>query len=243
MLVSAIMPTRSRPALSQTALSCFLQQTYTPRELIILDDEDDPSFPDSLPYELNAGWGFSVRYCRHKDRLSIGAKRELCCQMALGDVIIHFDSDDWSDPNRMQEQTDLLLSSGKVMTGYHSLLFWDMRNALGYFWKGNPGFACGTSMCYTREFWESHRWPDMRRPGGPITGPASDNEQVKAANTVGGISTVDGRGMCIARAHGNNSSSAQRIGQNAWPLIAAKEFPPLFFEALQQEAEASKRCA
>ena len=45
MLISAIMPTRSRPPLSQVALDCFLAQTYEPRELVIIDDEDDPSFP------------------------------------------------------------------------------------------------------------------------------------------------------------------------------------------------------
>ena len=45
-LVSAIMPTRSRPALSRAALNCFLAQTYEPRELVILDDDDDPSFLD-----------------------------------------------------------------------------------------------------------------------------------------------------------------------------------------------------
>ena len=44
MLISAIMPTRGRQAYAIDAVSCFRCQTYPDKELIILDDADNPSF-------------------------------------------------------------------------------------------------------------------------------------------------------------------------------------------------------
>lgn len=216
MLVSAIMPTRSRPALSRVALDCFLAQTYEPRELVIVDDEDDPSFPDPPLRDR-------VRYLR-MPRMVIGAKRNALCEAACGDIIVHWDSDDWSAPGRISDQFERLLFSGKPMTGYHSLLFWDERNGLGYRWAGPDGYVCGASMCYYRQFWAAHKFPDISV--------AEDNAMVLEAQKAGGIASAEGRKMLIARVHGQNTSSAQRIGQNNWPLVAKTEFPGLFFEAV-----------
>jgi O-antigen biosynthesis protein len=215
-LVSAIMPTRSRPALSRVAFDCFLAQSYEPRELVILDDEDGPSFADPPV-------AHRVSYVR-VPRLTIGTKRNALCQAARGDIIIHWDSDDWSAPERISDQIERLAASGKPMTGYHSLLFWDERNGLGYRWTGPDGYACGASMCYYREFWAAHKFPDITV--------AEDNAMVLEAQKAGGIVSADGCQVLIARAHGANTSSAQRIGQNNWPLVAKTEFPEPFFEAI-----------
>ncbi len=217
MFVSAIMPTRSRPTLSRVTLDCFLVQTYERRELVILDDEDDPSFADPPVAHC-------VSYLR-RPRLTIGAKRNVLCETARGEVIIHWDSDDWSAPNRIGDQVELLLASGKPMTGCHSLLFWDERNGLGYRWTGPAGYACGASMCYRREFWAAHKFPNISV--------AEDNAMVLEAQKAGGIVSAEGRQMLIARVHGANTSSAQRIGRNNWPLVAKTEFPQSFFEAIE----------
>ena len=201
MLVSAIMPTRRRPALSWVALDCFRAQTYESREILILDDEDDPSFQD-VSLEPAA------RYLR-LPRLSIGAKRNVLCEAARGEIIIHWDSDDWSAPERISDEVERLLASGKSMAGYHSLLFWDDRNSLGYRWTGPNGYACGASLCYYREFWAAHNFPDISV--------AEDKAMVLKAQKAASIATADGRQMLIARVHGANTSSAQRIGQNNWP--------------------------
>jgi hypothetical protein len=227
MLVSAIMPTRARPLLSQTALNCWRSQAWPDKELIILDDADDLSFP--APPN-----GPGVRYYRALKR-TIGAKREWLCAQAQGEVIIHFDSDDWSDPGRIDEQVSLLLTSGRPMTGYHSLLFWDMRNAVGYRWKGPEGFAVGTSMCYTREFWKSHRWPEYSGlPSHPRL-EATDVEVARTAQKHGGVATLDGRQMCIARAHSSNTSTARNISRVGWPKVKNEAFPAAFFAALDME--------
>ena len=158
-------------------------------------------------------------------RLTIGVKRNALCQAARGEVIIHWDSDDWSAPDRMTDQVWRLVTSDKPMSGYHSLLFWDERNGLGYRWTGPNGYACGASMCYYREFWAAHKFPDITV--------AEDNAMVVEAQKAGGIVSAEGRQMLIARVHGANTSSAQRIGQNNWPVVGNVEFPQMFFEAIR----------
>ncbi len=91
-LISSIMPTKGRVEFAARAYQSWLDQTtaYVRRELVILDDEEDPSFPDQ--------WSFpeSVKYSRVEGALNIPQKRNLCCEIAQGDIIMHLDSDDWS---------------------------------------------------------------------------------------------------------------------------------------------------
>ena len=56
---------------------------------------------------------------------------------------------------------------------------------------------------------------------------------VLAAQKAGGIISAEGRQMLVARVHGANTSSAQRIGQNNWPLVEKTEFPQSFFQAIE----------
>ena len=50
-LVTCVMVTRDRQHLAQRAIQCFLSQTYTPRELLIVND-GDLSYCDVIPHEL-----------------------------------------------------------------------------------------------------------------------------------------------------------------------------------------------
>jgi hypothetical protein len=204
--------------MSLTALDCWKQQTWPEKELIILDDQDDPSFlvPPGEP---------GVRYYKGP-KLTVGAKREWLCSKANGEAIIHFDSDDWSAPDRIAQQMEFL-KTGKPMSGYHSILFWDMRHSVGYRWKGSEGFTCGAGMCYTRDFWRKQHFRDVKF--------GEDNEMVYAAQRSGGVATLDGCLMLTARAHSSNTSSAARIGNNAWPKVQDAAFNPAFFAAVELE--------
>jgi len=101
LLVSAIMPTCNRPQYIEQAIRCFLAQTYPHKELVIVDDGDSikhlvPTRPDIL-YE--SSW----------PPLRIGPKRNLACGLASGDIIAHWDDDDWSAPDRIEQQLRMLV--------------------------------------------------------------------------------------------------------------------------------------
>lgn len=154
-LVSAIMPTRARPQFAREAVNLFLAQTWPNKELVIVDDEDAPSIPGplSVAYTLNME-NVNFRYERLRTKQSIGAKRNIACSRAQGEIIIHFDDDDHSAPGRMADQVERLLSSGLELTGYSEMLFFD-----GNVWRmysGRKDYILGTSFCYRKSLWERH---------------------------------------------------------------------------------------
>jgi glycosyltransferase involved in cell wall biosynthesis len=118
MLVSAIMPTADRAAYAPLALDCFLRQTWTERELVVIDDG-----AESIA-GLFAGVPL-VRHTRFTVKSTVGEKRNAGVNFARGEVVVHWDDDDWSAPDRIEEQVGRLLASGKAITGYHRILYWD----------------------------------------------------------------------------------------------------------------------
>lgn len=153
-LVSCIMPTWDRRPFIAQAIECFLAQTWPRKELIILDDGDDP-IKDLVPKKR------ILRYVRLDARISTGAKRNKCCELAKGELIAHFDDDDWSAPDRLENQVTRLLASGHPITGYATLYFWDVVNNLARrYVASTPGYVCGTTLMFYRKFWKDHRFPD-----------------------------------------------------------------------------------
>jgi len=146
MLVSAIMPTSGRPEMAARAIECFDAQTWPDKELVIADDPHAPSFPEGVER-------WDIEYFRI-GRLEVGAKRNICCGRSRGEVILHWDDDDYSAPGRIADQVARLVASGKSVTGYNSMLF----EGDGELWQYTGGEECtlGTSLCYWRDYWKEH---------------------------------------------------------------------------------------
>ena len=77
------------------AIQLFLRQDYPNRELIVIDDGDDPvGRPRARTTPASA-----TAVC--PARRTIGAKRNLACEQARGEIIAHWDDDDWYAPDRL----------------------------------------------------------------------------------------------------------------------------------------------
>lgn len=197
MLVSAIMPTRSREQWAQEALDCHLSQTHREKEIVIIDDSDDPSFPAGVDLP-------NVQYHRLSRRLTVGAKRNLACSRANGDVIYHADSDDWSAPERIEDQLTRLLDKGVGLTGYNRMRFLHEETGEWWMFNGHSHQILGTSMMYTREFWRSLPFPDI-----------SEGEDHAVSNRAGKVAVADAGAMMWARTHAGNTSKREGMGQIA----------------------------
>jgi glycosyltransferase involved in cell wall biosynthesis len=156
-LVSAIMPTADRRAFVPQAIRCFLNQDYAPRELLIVDDGED-AIADLVPDDDR------IRYIRLEAPLALGRKRNHACAMARGEVIVHWDDDDWSAPWRVRFQTEALLRAGVDACGLSRLWFYDPieRQAWEYRYpdEGSSWVAGGT-LCYRRELWQRAPFLDV----------------------------------------------------------------------------------
>lgn len=218
------MPTRGRKEMARQAVKCFQSQTYLDRELLILDDADDPSFPEYAPLgEAHLG---NIRYVRMNQRLPIPEKRQKCCELSSGNVIAHFDSDDFSDPHRLQMQADYMEMSGKQVVGFHSMLFYDVEKKKAYKYHGLHNYAIGTSLFFKREFWQAHPWKDINA-GKSSTGLASDTAFVKDAERVNELFVTDAGPLMVARGHSGDTGQ-KRFYKDPFREVPLEALPASF---------------
>jgi hypothetical protein len=157
-LVSCIMPTADRRAFVPQAINLFLRQDYPNRELIVIDDGAD-SVADLIPGDP------CIRYVRLPQRISMGAKHNMACEMARGEVIVHWDDDDWNAGRRVSYQVgELRQHSPDTLCGLSRVLYYDPlgTRAWEYMYPGGGRpWVLGATFCYYKTFWERNRFPDM----------------------------------------------------------------------------------
>src|SRR5882762_5687038 len=108
--VSCIMPTYNRRAFVPHAIRYFLRQDYPLKELIIIDDGTD-NIADLVPDDP------SIRYFSLDHKITLGAKLNQACEYASGNVIVHWDDDDWYAPGRLTYQVHALEDAGTKVCG------------------------------------------------------------------------------------------------------------------------------
>lgn len=227
MKVSAIMPTRGRCEFAQKALQSFLNQRYDDKEMVILDDADDPSFLKGIDHPL-------VHYQVARQRWPIPVKRNQCCELATGEVIAHYDSDDWSAPERIADQVRLLEASGLQVVGYRQLFFWDedSRRAFRYISPRSDRVA-GTSLMYRKAWWQLYAFNASRHVN-------SDGEFQMWPRMKKQLAVADGLGQIVARVHATNFSAITAgsfwdcvrngISMPAIQPVNKEELPQAFFQ-------------
>ena len=126
--------------MARQAVEAFRRQTYDPtRRMLLILDTGDLSWYDG---RCDAENELHVEPIRAGE--TIGELRNYAATFAeSGDIIVHWDDDDLSHPNRIAEQVALLQSSGADAVGYRQMLFW--REPM----NGVPG-TNGEAWVYTR---------------------------------------------------------------------------------------------
>ena len=206
-LVSCVMPTKDRRRFIPAAIDCWRRQTYQKRELIILDDGKD-SIRDLVPRDRR------IRYLYDPNlKVTMGLKRNLINSMAKGELICHFDDDDWSADNRIEMQVELLWKSKMPVTGFNRMIFWNCVKQEAYFYRAFvAGYVCGTSLCYETDLWKSYQFKDKQV--------ASDHDYV--TGILKKIKVCPDYSFLVARIHdGHTSDKAginNPINKNSIPM-------------------------
>jgi glycosyltransferase involved in cell wall biosynthesis len=234
-LVSCVMPTADRRGLVSQAIRLFVRQDYPNRELVIVDDGVD-GVGDLVPEDPR------IRYVRLTGRRVLGAKRNECVEASRGELILHWDDDDWMAPHRISTQVAALLANGAEVCGLTRLLFHEA--ATGRTWlyaypEQWRGWLAGGSMLYTRDFWRRGRFPASQ---------VGSDTRFAWTHDLRGAAVVEDLGLYVALVHPGNTSPKhpQQRWWSPWAgrieaVIGPDDLP--FYLALGEELRATGRRA
>lgn len=200
--VTCLCVTENRKHWLPSAVERFRSQDYPGKLHLLFVTSDLQSLQYIREMEYDFFW--------HPYPKTIGAKRNIGCEAALSDVMVHWDDDDYSAPGRVRHQVEGILDSGKSVVGYHSLKFSDGENWWQY--SGSTDFAAGCSLAYRREFWQRHQFIDANL--------GEDVAFSQAALVAGELATSDSEDMLYASIHPGNTAPRWICGIS-WREIAA----------------------
>ncbi|SEB21669.1 glycosyltransferase family 2 protein [Pedobacter hartonius] len=157
-LVSCIMPTANRLSYSQLAINYFLHQDYPNIELIIIDDGEEPISP-IVPITNK------IKYWYDETPSIIGDKRNRACEKARGEIIVHWDDDDWYAPDWVSRQVDALVNSGADICGLSQINFLSSIENTRWTYTdpvNEVPWVYGGTLCYWKSFWARHKFENMQ---------------------------------------------------------------------------------
>ena len=199
------MPTADRRRFVPSAVRYFLSQDYPDKELLILDDGEDP-IRDLIPETP------SIRYFRERPGLTLGEKRNRLCDLAKGDLIVHWDDDDWMAPWRLTYQVRGMSTSQGDICGLRTLFYLDVD--AGKAWRyvypedARPWLAGGT-LLYRKAFWTRHPFPRLN---------IGEDTRFVFGNHEARLVTLEDPTFYVALIHDRNTSR-KRTGDVRWRPI------------------------
>ena len=153
--VSCIMPTNNRRHFVSQAIDYFFRQSYSNKELIIVDDGDDPI--DDL---ISPQWS-NIKYIQLEEKMTVGCKRNIAIDNANGDIIMHWDDDDWIADTWVEVQVNALLDCKADIVGINQVLYYCIDSGLAwqYRYSGSMAdWALGGSLCYFKKHWSGNKF-------------------------------------------------------------------------------------
>ena len=207
LVVAVMLLHDGREQMARKTIECFRAQTYPKRMMLIVDsrpgDVEESFYSEGVAHRWAPDW----------HDMTVGALRNAANGSAIEfcepEIIAHFDSDDYSSPERLAEQVALLQASGADAVGYREALFFREDGGEAWLYKQRaPKYALGGTLCYWRKTWEEKPFPDL------MTG--EDTAWIEGLNVVGISGVPDQNYMApepprfIARIHAGNTSKAYK---------------------------------
>lgn len=218
-LVTCIMPTADRPDFVRQAIKLFVSQTYRgPKRLVIVEDGESNCASLVTAHSLEARGidHTNAQIIEHRhlglERYSIGEKRNIACQIAnsdefySGDIIAHWDDDDWHSPTRLSTQMHAMFEANARICGADRLVFYDGTDAYLY-QSVRPGWLAGGTLMYEKSLWRELGGFQNKSSG-------EDTAFVDAAVRAGAkVATIHDESLYVAMLHGKNTELRQRDSQ------------------------------
>jgi glycosyltransferase involved in cell wall biosynthesis len=153
-----------------------------------------------------------VRYYRLPQKLTIGAKRNYACERANGEIIMHWDDDDWYPVDRVRRQVRLLIDRGADISGSSHVFYHEPAAGRAFLYRCESGprpWVAGNTLAYRRNLWQRHRFADVQV--------AEDSRFIWSANGAV-VHDCKDPSLCVATIHAANASPKHTAGAYWTPL-------------------------
>lgn len=212
-LVTVLLCHHNMRDLVPIALASYLSQDYENLELVVVDSDREPI--EDLVRDIP-----NCRYSYIKaDRLSI--KRNFGVRESKGELIVHFDADDWSGPNRVSDQVRML---GDAQVGGYSQAFWyDYMATRASLYRGDLWQA---NLIYRRDYALAYPWDErcFYAEEWPFLAPVR--------NRKGTVPTGDAGANFVATVSDRNERRTAMGASERWRWAHIGELPSGFRQAV-----------
>lgn len=211
--VSCLTVTAGRSDLIGSAIRCFLAQTYSFCEMVIVSQ--GTSDQNSIIKDMISGHDniYLVEAPRH---LTLGAMRNLSVELAHGEIMCQWDDDDWYHPDRIMTQFRHI-RSGAVASLYSKYLKYFSDTQKMYMIDHLRGSDDYLELCKTHKYktfltgsimFRKHCFHDCKNRLYPEGGPQSSKEEdlnvLQKLMKLGDVSSISsGHQYCYVY-HGGN---------------------------------------
>lgn len=144
----------------------------------------------------------TIRLIAIEEGCWVGEKRNFGCSQARGEIIAHWDDDDFSAPARLADQVHRMQETGAAVNGYNAMRFTDGKT--WWIYEGTGHWALGTSLCFRKDWWQEHPFPAMHV--------GEDGAFVEEARKHKVIHAVPAGELMHATIHSHNTSPRQLSG-------------------------------
>jgi glycosyltransferase involved in cell wall biosynthesis len=155
-LVSCILATHDRQPFLRQAIKYFLRQTYANKELIIVDDSQEPGAV-FVPCDAR------IRYMKIDPPAPLGSKLNRGIAQASGQIIQKLDDDDYYHPDFLDTTVRTLLGRDPE----HSIVGLDcflvLIAATGELKFSGHGWCAGGTFCFFKRLWKLGAFRDVAR--------------------------------------------------------------------------------
>ena len=153
--VSVLTPTYNRSLFIPYLKKCFLNQEYPQEKMewIIIDDGSEPVH--DLFKDMS-----NVRYIYLDEKINIGAKRNMCNELAKGEIMVCMDDDDYYPPTRVSSAVKALYKNSKFQLAGSSKIFLYYSDIKEIYEVGpySANHCTNGTMAYTKEYAQNHKY-------------------------------------------------------------------------------------
>lgn len=148
--VSICTPTFNRRPFIETMFKCYRNQTYpkSNMEWIIVDDGSD-----KIEDLVKASNIQEIKYFPIKEKMKLGAKRNLMHEKTKGSIIVYMDDDDYYPPDRVEHAVKTLLKNPQSLCAGSSELYLYFKHIGKMYQSGpfGPTHATAGTFAFKRE--------------------------------------------------------------------------------------------